>query len=152
MLNYRDLFSRLAIFLFVLGLSIAATGCEEDISATDDPVMQATVNDNSWSAGSNVDGTIFSSLKTITGAAGDGSSITLSLTNVTSTGTVDVDGTNATAAYAIGTEVYTATNGTVTVTALDAQNNISGTFEFDGQTSNGDEVQVKNGTFVTTLR
>lgn len=134
-------------------LSLLVTGCEETPSSSGgDPVMQATVDGNAWSAGNNVDGTLFSSLKSITGTAGDGSAITINLKDVTSTGTLDIDGLNVTASYISGSTSYTATEGTVTVTELDASNNISGTFEFNGETSTGAPVEIENGSFSAALR
>lgn len=152
MVNHRYFIPKFSIALLALGFSLGTTGCEEDLSSTDEPVMQASVNGDTWSAGDNVDGTIFSTLKTITGTAGDGSSITLSLTNVTSTGSIDVDGGNVEATYIVGAKAYNATSGTINITELDEQGNIEGNFEFDGKAGANDSVAVTNGTFSATLR
>lgn len=152
MMNYRRFFTRSLTALCALGVALAAVGCEEDLSVTDEPVMNARVDGNTWSAGDNVDATVFSTLKTITGTAGDGSSITLNLSKVTATGTLEIDGGNISAAYSIGSKAYTAVDGTVVVTELDEQNNISGTFDFSGKTGTGEEVNVENGSFSATLR
>ena len=143
----------LTFLSIAIGVSLIITGCEETPSSSgSDPVMRATVDGTTWSAGNNVDGTVFSQLKSITGTAGDGSSITLDLENVTSTGSVDIDGGNIKANYIEGSSTYTAPSGTINITELDAQNNISGTFSFEGETGAGNPVSVTSGSFSTTLR
>ncbi len=146
-------FRRIALTLSIIALfTFSIIGCEETpTSTTDDPVMSAKVDGSDWTAGENVQGTIFSSLKTITGAAGDGSSINLNLTNVFEPATLDFDGGKFTACYTIGSEDYDAKSGTVNVTALDG-NNISGTFNFVGENATGDVLTVEDGTFTATLR
>ena len=133
-------------------VSMIIAGCEETPSSTtNDPIMQATVDGTAWT-GTNVDGTIFSGLKSVTGTAADGSSITLILKNITTAGSLQIDGLNVAATYIKGGNTFTATSGTINVTELDASNNISGTFEFDGTSSGGLPIAVEGGSFTATLR
>lgn len=145
---------RLSIVLLSLfGLTLFAAGCVEDLTSVgDDPVMNAKVDGQTWSAGNNVTGTVFSSLKTITGVPGDGSSINLTLTNVFDAGSFEFGSANAEASYDIGTESYNAVNGTINVTSLDEAGNITGTFEFNGENSTGETVAVTDGSFTAQLR
>ena len=145
-------FARIPAIIAVLAL--LAMGCEEDLASVgigNDPSMNATVDGKTWSAANNVQGTILSSLKSITGAAGDGSSININLTNVFEPAALDFDGGKFTACYTLGAEDFDATSGDVVVTSLEG-NNISGTFNFRGENGSGDVVVVESGTFQTTLR
>ena len=140
---------------FALFIALFVVGCEEDpLSIGDDPGMSAKVDGTAWAAGNNVDGTVFSSLKTITGTQGDGSSITLNLTNIFDLGTYDVEDGKFSGLYAESNNVdkiYAAKSGTVEITELSG-NDISGTFSFVGENEGGSTMEITEGTFNVTLR
>lgn len=140
---------------FAAFLALFIVGCEEDpLSFGDDPGMSAKVDGATWTSGNNVDGTVFSSLKSITGTKGDGSSISVNLTNVFEVGTFSVDDGKFSGSYAKSNnidEIYASTSGTVEITELNG-NDISGTFSFTGENSSGETIEVTEGSFKATLR
>jgi hypothetical protein len=141
----RKFFPVFAIALFSVGLVM--TGCEEDVVEPGTEAMKATVDGTDKEA-SDVVVVEAGSTIGVTGAFGDGSSISISVPESQGTGSVTLSGTSGVAvAYNSTSKAYIATSGTLDITTLDADN-IAGTFEFTGvDPTTQDSVVVESGSF-----
>ena len=150
------------LFLVLLALSLTfSCNKEEDDddnnnnqNNTSNSTMNAEVNGNDWSGSMSTQASYDSEVLSVTGSNASTQQLQVVIQNITATGTYELGGNSPgnTGRWTIGTgqnDTYSTMfggSGQVEVTALSASG-AEGNFSFTALNSNGDDVDVTEGTF-----